>query len=458
VRLAGTTARQIESVRDSREKSRNLKPLPASRNWRGANKKFMLKWIIIVSAIVVVAAGVWHFKHGRANALSYQTTPVVNGELTQTVTATGTLNPVVNVTVGSQVSGIITKLYVDFNSPVKKDQVIAEIDPSTYGAAVEQAQANLANAKANLELQQAEAERSAELFTNKLISASDYDTAYATLHEAEATVQLDQASLDNATANLGYCKIRSPVDGVVIQRAVNVGQTVASSFATPTLFQIANDLTKMQIDSNVAEADIGGIEEGQEVTFNVDAYPYRTFRGKVTQVQNSPITVNNVVTYDCVVGVDNPDYKLKPGMTANPLNIIIAEREGVLKIPNAALRFRPAETGATTGTNAPSAQTAQNSNGGARPPGGFGGGGQGGFGGGRGGRGGAQAARTVYVFSGEGKDAVLKPVQIKIGITDGVFTEVLSGLDEGDLVVTGLAYGGAASAPSSNPFGGPRFR
>jgi HlyD family secretion protein len=304
-----------------------------------------------------------------------------------------------------------------------------------------------------------------------LIAGSDYDTAIATLHEAEATVQLDQASLDNATANLGYCKIRSPVDGVVIQRAVNVGQTVASSFATPTLFQIANDLTKMQIDSNVAEADIGGVKEGQDVTFNVDAYPYRTFRGKVIQVQNSPTTVNNVVTYDCVVSVDNPDYKLKPGMTANPLNVVIAQRQDVLKIPNAALRFHPLEIAPEKATNMPP-QAAQGSNAGARPPGGFGGG-QGGFtggaggrppsgfgggAGGRGGRGGGQTAHTVYVLSGQGESATLKSVQIKTGITDGVFTEVLSGLNEGDLIVTGLAFGNAPSAASSNPFGGPRFR
>ena len=290
----------------------------------------------------VIAGGVWYFKHGKNDAPQYQTVTVGRGDLTQMVTATGTLNPVVNVTVGSQVSGIISKLNVDFNSMVKSNEVIAEIDPSTYQAAVEQAQANLANAKANLELQQAEAERSANLFTNKLISGSDYDTAIATLHEAEATVQLNQASLDNANANLGYCKIRSPVDGIVISRAVNLGQTVASSFNTPTLFQIANDLTKMQIDSSVAEADVGGVVEGQHVDFTVDAYPYRNFHGIVTQVQNSPTTVNNVVTYDCVIGVTNSDYKLKPGMTAN-VSIIIAQRENALTIPNGALRFRPPE-------------------------------------------------------------------------------------------------------------------
>jgi len=196
-----------------------------------------IKWTIIIFAVVaVIVGGVWYFKRGHTDAPDYQTVLVNRGDLTQVVTATGTLNPVVNVTVGSQVSGIINKLNVDYNSVVKSNEVIAEIDPSTYQAAVEQAAADLANAKANLELQQAEAERSSELFTNKLISSSDYDTAIATLHEAEATVQIKQAALDNASANLGYCKIRSPVDGIVISRAIDLGQTVASSFNTPTLF------------------------------------------------------------------------------------------------------------------------------------------------------------------------------------------------------------------------------
>ncbi len=265
-----------------------------------------LKWIIVFSVIIVIAAvGIWYFKRGSSDAPQYQTTSVTRGELTQVVTATGTLNPVVNVTVGSQVSGRISKLNVDYNSIVTSNEVIAEIDPSTYQAAVEQASADLANARANLELQQVEANRSSDLFTNKLISGSDYDTAIATLHEAEATVKIKQASLDNAIVNLGYCKILSPVDGVVISRAVDLGQTVASSFNTPTLFQIANDLTKMQIDSSVAEADVGGVVEGQNVDFTVDAYPNRNFHGGVTQVRNAPTTVNNVVTYDCVIGVTN---------------------------------------------------------------------------------------------------------------------------------------------------------
>ena len=404
----------------------------------------MLKWLIIVSAIIVVAAGgFWFFHRGGADEPEYQTVTVARGELTQVVTATGILNPVVNVTVGSQVSGIITKLYVDFNSPVKKGEVIAEIDPSTYQAAVNQSEANLANAKANLELQQAQAERSAELFTNKLISGSDYDTAIANLHEAEATVQLKQASLDNATASLGYCKILSPVDGIVILRAIDLGQTVASSFNTPTLFQIANDLTKMQIDSSVAEADVGGVVEGQSVDFTVDAYPYRNFHGTVTQVRNSPTTVNNVVTYDCVIGVTNADYKLKPGMTAN-VSIVVAQREGALIIPNAALRFHPANASIvpTNSTAAPPMSQATNNGGGGRA------------------QGERSIVHTIYVFSGGGEQATLQPVQIKTGISDGISTEVLSGLNEGDKVVTGTVLTGATSAATSNPFGGgmPRMR
>jgi HlyD family secretion protein len=404
------------------------------------------KWILTVAVIAAAAGGFFYYRHAHTTPVSYNTTPVTRGELTQVVTATGTLNPVVNVTVGSQVSGIINKLNVDFNSIVKSNEIIAEIDPSTYAAAVEQARADLANAKANLELQQAEAQRSAELFTNKLISSSDYDTASATLHEAEATVQIKQASLDNSEANLGYCKIRSPVDGIVILRSIDLGQTVASSFNTPTLFQIANDLTKMQIDTSVAEADVGGILEGQGVDFTVDAYPYRDFHGSVTQVRNSPTTVNNVVTYDCVISVTNADYKLKPGMTAN-VSIIVAQRENTLMIPNGALRFHPPED-AEVLTNAAAAETVP-----ATHRGNFGGGPGGHRGSGRG-HGGHPVFHTVYVLKGAGPDAKLQAVQIKTGISDGISTEVVSGLDEGAQVVTGVALAGTQPAEASNPFGG----
>lgn len=413
-----------------------------------------MKWgIIITMALVIVGVGIWYFHHGQADAPDYQTAAVTRGELIKLVTATGTLNPETNVTVGCQVSGRISKLYVDFNSAVTNGQLIAQIDPRTYEAAMEQAAADLANANANLELQRVEAQRSGELLTNQLVSVSDYDTAMANLHEAEAMVQIKQASLDTAKANLGYCKIVSPVDGIVISRDVDVGQTVAASLQSPTLFQIANDLTRMQIDSSVAEADVGGVTEGQEVMFTVDAYPDRTFHGTVTQVRNSPTTVNNVVTYDCVVGVTNPDYKLKPGMTAN-VSITVAQRENALTIPNGALRFRPPDN-AVVLTNSVVMQTALATNGGnfARVPGGRRGSGRG--------RGEHPAIHVVYVLSGAGDNAKLQLMQIRTGISDGISTEVLSGLDEGAQVVTGAASTGTQAATTSNPFGGggfPRMR
>src|ERR1017187_3754640 len=302
-----------------------------------------MKWtIVIVAAGAVIAGGVWYFKGDHSAAPQYQTVLVTRGDLTQVVTATGTLNPITNVTVGSQISGIIQTLYADWNSPVKANQVVAQLDPATYKAAVAQAEGDLANSKANLELTVIEAKRATELFKNNLIAESDYDTAMANLHQAQAMVQIKQASLDNANVNLSRCTIYSPVDGTVISRNVDVGQTVAASLSAPTLFVIANDLAQMQIDANVSEADIGNVEEGQNVAFTVDAFPDRKFTGRVMQIRNSPTTVQNVVTYDTVIGVSNPDLKLRPGMTANA-SIIIAQRGGVLKIPNAAFRFRPSE-------------------------------------------------------------------------------------------------------------------
>jgi len=291
-----------------------------------------------------------------------------------------------------------------------------------------------------LELEAVEARRASNLFTNQLISGSDYDTAIATLHEAQATVQIKQATLATAQANLNYCKILSPVDGVVISRAVDVGQTVASSFSTPTLFQIANDLTKMQIDTSISEADIGNIVEGQHVDFTVDAYPYRTFQGVVTQVRNAPFTNSNVVTYDTVIGVNNSDYKLKPGMTAT-VSIIIAEHDNVLRLPNSSLRFHPIDAwlaqtngapepgGSFSGTNA----LGQHNGGGGHH------------------HNGPPTSHTVYVLDDQKK---LVPVTIKTGISDGIFTEVTDGLKEGDIVVNSSVGGDAQTAPGANPFGG----
>lgn len=302
-----------------------------------------LKWIIILAVVAAgVVAGVWYFAGRGDSAPEYLTTTVTRGEVIQAVTANGTLNPVVNIQVGSQVSGIILKLYADFNSIVKSNQVVAELDPATYQSNLRSAQGDLASAKANLELNQVQAKRSEELFNKKLISGSDYDQTVADLHQSQSQVQIKEASVANAQAALGRCTIYAPVDGVVISRNVDVGQTVAASMSAPVLFQIANDLTKMQIDANVSEADIGAIEEGQAVTFTVDAFPGRLFTGVIRQIRNSPTTVQNVVTYDCVIEVGNPDLKLRPGMTANA-SLIIAHHENVLKIPNAAFRFKPAD-------------------------------------------------------------------------------------------------------------------
>ena len=369
---------------------------------------------------------------GRSSAGQYQTATVTRGPITQAVTATGTLNPVVNVQVGSQVSGNIQKLFADFNSKVKAGDVVAQIDPVLFQATVTQAEGDLANAQAALELAKVNATRIQELFAKKNSAQADVDQATANLHQAEANVKIKQGALDKAKADLDHCTIKSPVDGEVISRSVDVGQTVAASLQAPVIFAIANDLTKMQIDANVAEADVGVVEVNQDVDFTVDAFPTRTFHGKVVQVRNAPITVQNVVTYDTVIGVSNPDLKLKPGMTAN-VSVKIAHRDDALQIKNAALRYRPADA-----TPAASRAAASPSPGGARPAGG------------RERRG---SERTVYVLSGNRP----QPTQIKTGISDGIVTEVMEGLKEGDRVVTAeLTSATSSSSPASNPFGGPR--
>jgi len=450
------------------------------------------KWVTIFVILAAIAVGIaWYLKNHHEAAPEYQTTVVSRGDLTQVVTATGQLGPVVNVQVGSQISGIVKKLLVDYNSVVKSNQIIAEIDSSPYQISVLKAEADVANAKANQALAEVQAHRADELFTNNLISASDHDTAKAQLLQAQAQVQSDEATLRNAKVQLSYCTIYAPVDGVVISRNVDVGQTVAASFNTPTLFVIANDLTKMQIDALVSEADIGGVAVEQNVNFTVDAYPYRTFHGKVSQIRYGAITNQNVINYDCVIGVKNDDQKLLPGMTAN-VSIIIAQRDDVLKIPNAALRFRPPDTiAAELKTNMPIQKLAQGSKttsepgapaggfrqnpagsengpGGQRPGGGGGRRGESGSRGESGGAGGRprperQLTRTIYVLpaktdSGNPETIKPKPVQIKVGISDGINTEVLEGLDEGEQVITGMITPAASGSQPANPFGGGPFR
>src|SRR5712692_852890 len=307
-------------------------------------KRFFPLSIVLVGLLILALIVRQCRQVGAAN---YQTAMVTRGPLTQAVTATGTLNPVVNVQVGSQVSGNIAKLYADFNSQVKAGQVVAQIDPAIFQATVTQAEGDLASAQSALELAKINATRTQDLFARKTSSQADLDQAMANLHQAEANVKIKQGALDKAKADLEHCTITSPIDGVVISRNVDVGQTVAASLLAPVIFQIANDLTKMQIDSNVAEADVGVVAIDQNVDFTVDAFPTHIFHGKVTQVRNAPITVQNVVTYDTVIGVSNPDLKLKPGMTAN-VSIIIIHKDNVLQLKNAALRFRPPEAAAET--------------------------------------------------------------------------------------------------------------
>src|SRR5205807_9658741 len=295
-------------------------------------------WVALIIALLIVAFVVHQCRN--AGGANYQTAIVTRGAITQAVTATGTLNPVVNVQVGSQVSGNIAKLFVDFNSQVKAGQVVAQIDPVLFQATVTQAEGDVASAQAGLELAKVNATRTQDLFTRKTSSQADLDQAMANLHTAEASVKIKQGALDKARADLDHCTITSPIDGVVISRSVDVGQTVAASLQAPVIFAIANDLTKMQIDANVAEADVGVVKIDQNVDFTVDAFPMETFHGKVVQVRNAPITVQNVVTYDTVIGVTNPELKLKPGMTAS-VSIIIAQKDDVLQIKNAALRYRP---------------------------------------------------------------------------------------------------------------------
>jgi HlyD family secretion protein len=359
-------------------------------------KKKLIFWVILIILIAAAAFGYAYFFKDKEHAVRYRTAKVERGSISTFVTANGTVNPVITVLVGSQVSGTIQKLYADYNTRVKEGQLIAQIDPAIFQAQLSQAKAKLENARAtflnaqadiatarsNVEASKANVikakvsvedtkrnlNRSLELFSRNLIAASDrdtaqtnYDSAVAMLEAAKAQEKASDAQLDSAKAkleaaragikqseaelelaqvNLDHTKIMAPVTGIVISRNVDVGQTVAASLQAPTLFTIAQDLTEMQVDTNVSEADIGRVAIGQEATFTVDAFPNLTFQAKVTDIRNAPLTIQNVVTYDVVIQVKNPEFKLRPGMTANA-SILVARRDNVLKIPNAALRFRP---------------------------------------------------------------------------------------------------------------------
>ena len=352
--------------------------------------------------------------------LKYETAKVTRGELVQHVTASGSLSAVGSVDVGSQVSGKIAALHVDFNSPVKKGQLVAEIDPTLYAAVLRQSEGELSAAKADVVLRKQNLTRKEALVPLKAASQFDLDQATAELARAEATVVIRQAALDNAAANVAFCRITAPVDGIVISRKVDVGQTLIASMTTPVLLVIAQDITKMNISAAVSEADIGQLKTGQNVEFTVDAYPDEIFKGLVVQVRRAPTTTQNVVTYDAIISVDNPEQKLFPGMTAD-VSIRVAERKEVLKISNSALRYSPPEPAVFE----------------SKPPSRL-----------------ERRQRLVYVLINETNQ--LRPLVVRAGISDGVETEIVDGIEEGvELVIANSVAGPKPGGPFGPPRRGP---
>ena len=381
------------------------------------------RWLKRSLILTVLVAGVgygWYLNRPGNGGPLYETEKVSRGDITQFVTASGQLNPVTQVDVGSQISGIIEKLFADYNSPVKEGQVIAQIDPAAYEANAIQAEGNLANAKAGLELAQVNARRSEELFKSRLISQAEHDNVNANLHQAEAAVKVSEGALKKARVDLARCTIYSPIDGIVISRDVNVGQTVAASLSAPKLFVIANDLSKMQIEARVSEADIGRVQAGQGVKFTVDAFPGTAFSGQVVQVRNAPTNDQGVVTYSTVIGVNNTNLALKPGMTAN-VSIILAHREDVLKIPNAAFRFRPPEGVEVKKVEVAQASASEESG---KAPADR-----------KSKKDKKKAGTSVHRLA----DGALQSLNVRTGITDGRETEVIEGLKEGDAVVVDMS-------------------
>lgn len=383
--------------------------------------------IVAVLILGLAIAGYVFFNGERKVPVRYRTATVDRGTVVSLVTATGTINPITTIQVGSQVSGMIESLHADFNSRVKANQIVARIDPFPYQARRDQAAASLANAKAawekariDLAQRRRELDRAKSLIGQQFISQNEVDVALtasegalAQLKVTEAAVKQAEAMLQAAELDLKYTVIRSPVDGVVISRQVEVGQRISASFSIPTLFLIAENVTKMQVDTNVSEADIGGIAEGKAATFTVDAYPGEPFQGRVRQVRNAPINIQNVVTYDVVVEFENPDFRLKPGMTAN-VSIVIDKKEQVLKVPSSALRFTPPKTGreekAGTVGDKPSPA------GGSADP--------------------ASRRWGVWKLTADNE---LKRIPVMMGISDRTYVEITAeGIQEGDQVVVGI--------------------
>ncbi len=492
--------------------------MPKSKSYGGL--------IVLLVVIAAAAGGVWYYLNGKSDKQpDITSTKATRGDIVQAVTATGDLQPVVTVDVGAQVSGQIKEVRVDFNSKVKANDVLAVIDPANSEQKVHQAEADLASAQANNDLLKITAQRTEDLFKKNLVSQSELDSANAQLAQSNSTLLTRAAALENAKLDLQHCTITAPIDGMVLNRATDVGRTVNASMNAPTLFTLVNDLTKMQINAAVAEADVGTVVEGQDVKFSVDAFPNRTFAGKVRQVRNAATTNQNVVSYAVIIDVNNDDLKLKPGMTAN-VQIVVAQKNNVLRIANAALRVRvPQEMlpkapapAATGDKNAPAAKAPMSDQDKRRATmeafseagwqrgspltpeiiekakkigadkgldadtmtqavermnqmaqrmaqGGFGGGGDGGGRRGGGGGGGSgfnntPTTRTVYrVVDPAAAEKKLEAVSVRLGISDGINTEVLSGLNEGDTLVTGVTMPNAAQgmqAGAQNPFQGQR--
>jgi HlyD family secretion protein len=451
-----------------------------------ASTRRRLLWLLLVP----LAAFGFFLLRGRGEATQFTTAVVDRGDVVEVVGATGALEAVTTVQIGSQVSGTIQSLNADFNSTVRKGQIIARLDPSILDARLGQAQANLLAAKANVERARSSLEdmrqkyeRAKELAAQQLLPASDLDTAKANYDGAAAELKSTQAAesqslatVNQAKVDLSHTVIDTPIDGVVISRNVDVGQTVAASFQAPVLFVIANDLARMRVNASVDEADVGRVREGQEVTFHVDAFPEREFRGVVEQVRLNPTTVSNVVSYNTIIAVDNRDLLLRPGMTAT-VSIVVRKAANALRLPASALRFRPegyqrpsGGAGGAAAAGAPGAArsagerpaggpgqwTGRRAAAGGAPPGAAGAAmtgehrGPGGQGGGRG------RPSTVFVRDEQGKP---KAVEVRTGVSDGQFVELREGLDEGAAVITGTEIPGAragsprpGSSPSSNPF------
>ena len=361
-------------------------------------KKISKLWYI-AATVIIVAVAAWMLSGKQKDVqIQFKTEKAAKANIQNSVTATGTIEPVTSVTVGTQVSGIVSKLFVDYNSVVKKGQVIAELDKTNLISELNTSKANLASAQSSLKYETDNYNRYKTLFDKGLVSADEYETAKLSYDKAKQTVATAKEAAAKAQTNLGYATITSPIDGVVLSKSVEEGQTVAASFSTPELFNIAQNLTDMRVIADVDEADIGEVKEGARVTFTVDAYPNDTFEGEVTQVRQEATTTNNVVTYEVVISAPNNDLKLKPGLTAN-VTIFTAEKQGVLCVPSKALRFTP--TPETVGN-----MKIQDTNG------------------------------KNKVWTKEGN--TLKAHNLQIGMSDGINTEVLSGISEGTVIVTGM--------------------